>query len=335
MITDMRSLFSLFVMLALLAAPARAFHTARMGLDSADAAQLMMTANPPLPMMRMSPGTWKLTLQPAYFSGSPIQVEDADPGTVTSGDFNGFGGGVGFSYAWSERWGAYVIAQGAASSGNFSFGRFDNCAGDCFSFTVSNVKSSFNIAMFGIMHQVLPGDDDKRLSLQAFTGPMITRTKTSQTFVAVTGVIGSAPDDDFDMELDDFQFGWHAGAQAGYNLGKKFKINPYLLAAFPLGDSCATYDVPAIRATNPNGNPLSSQSDLACGGSVDNSPPATPRSVEVGLDEFEFTGGINLIYKPWGLTVNLTAPFLKKIDSDEGADIFLLTFSLPFGNFLK
>jgi len=300
-----------------------------MGLDSVDTAQLIMIANPPLPMLRMSPGSWKLAVQPAYFTGSPVQAEGSNPGTVTSGDFDGFGGGLGFSYAWSERWGVYFIGQGAASNGDFRFGLFDNCTTDCFSFTVSNVKSSFNIAMFGLMHQVIPGDE-KKLSLQVFSGPMITRTQTRQTFVATSG---STVNDDFDMELDNFQFGFHAGAQAGINLGKKFKLNPYLLAGFPFGGSCAEYDVPTIRVLSPN-DPLSSQSDLECGGSVTGAAANPPRNVEVGLTGFEFTGGINLIYKPWGLTVNLTAPFLKKLDA-EGADILLLTFSLPFGNYLK
>lgn len=182
--------------------------------------------------------------------------------------------------------------------------------------------------LFGIMYQAMPGDNDK-MSLQVFSGPVITRTQTSQTFVATSG---GMIDDDFDMKLDNFQFGLHAGAQVGYNLGKYFKINPYLLTAIPFGDSCAKYDV-TIRKESPT-DPLSSQSDIDCGGTEDGSTPSRARHVQIGLQGLEFSGGINLIYKPWGLTVNLTAPFLKKLDT-ESTDIFLLTFSLPFGNYPK
>lgn len=87
----MRIAVALLALLSLTTAPLHAFHTASQGITSVEDAQFLMATNPPLPMLHLRKGTWKVVLQPAYFTGEPLEAEGGDPGTETHGEFDGVG----------------------------------------------------------------------------------------------------------------------------------------------------------------------------------------------------------------------------------------------------
>lgn len=315
--------------LTLAAHPAAAFHTASQGIDAAVAAQKAMTGNPPLPMLRWKQGTWKVTLKPALFSGEPESNPQSAASFTTTGDFKGWGGGVGASYAFRDRWGVYVWGLGAkVNEADFAFTEYANCGGGgCTDTRATGVTSSFTLMSVGVVRQFF-GEVDGGFSLPVFAGPALSRAKISQTIkITQAGTV----QDDFDMEVDGTQFGFLVGTQAGFDLGKAFRVNPFAMAIVPLGDACATYDVTAIR-TNGSENTASTPE---CGGMTATPPRAatTTRQIEIADGDVQASLGINVEYVPWGVAFNITAPFLK--DALGGGNVALLTLSWSFGDYVR
>ena len=105
-----RLVLAAVALLTVLRAPATAQLDS--GLAGVWTAQGLLAANPPLPMLRYSPGAWRVTLAPAYFFGEPAS-DSAGAGHTVSGRISGGGAGASASYAFAERWGVYVWMLGS------------------------------------------------------------------------------------------------------------------------------------------------------------------------------------------------------------------------------
>jgi len=78
-------------------------------------------------------------------------------------------------------------------------------------------------------------------------------------------------------------------------------------------------------------SPGSSSSGGGSGSSVSSSD-----NPKIGLIASVLTLGLNVIYIPWGLSINLTAPFIDPFLGEEiNPEITMLTFSWSFGDYAK
>lgn len=300
------------VLLALSLAASPASALVGDGFSGAWKAEGTHAANPPLPLLRFEPGAWRVKVAPAYYFGKPT-YEPA--GFTTSGRFSGLGVGVAASYAFTSRWGAYFWMLGSRGTGNVTY--TPKAGSGQWLTELSGLKTGTELISAGAMFQLLA--DDSKYSLPVFAGPVMARVSGKQTLrrFDATGALR----DDFDVSLDHAHFGVAAGAQAAVPLGKRFELNPFLLAATYFTDACDTYSV--TRQGVDSGAGMSSISSRSCGGT---------RRLESGDEGVVAAGGVNLSYVPWNFSVSLTAPFLASVISDEDADVTLLTFSWSFGS---
>lgn len=302
---------------ALAAAAPRAEALLDVGLSGVWKAQTTMAANPPLPMLRNRAGSWQVTLQPAWYSGSP-GLNSTDAQLYSSGgSFKGAGGGGCLSYAFTDRWGAYVWALGSTSKGDATVTPQSTCS-NCSSFSFPSVQASYQLLSAGAVWQAIGGKEGE-FSMPVFAGAIVSHTSSLQT---VRSTFSGSLLDDYDMRIEDTTPGFGIGVQAGIPMGKKWELNPFVLGAVFAGDGCANYIVTRQGADNG----LSRVSSKSCSGF---------RQLHVGEDPLGLALGINLAYQPWHLSVNITAPFLVDIISkeiySEHATVRLLTFSWHYG----
>lgn len=302
--------------LSLHARTAQAFHSADFGIQSAAAANKFMAANPPLPMLRYPAGKFRLSLQPTFFSGR----RDNPQIRGQSGNFRGYGGGIGASYAFADRWGAYAWGIGSALTGDFK-----NTAAD-FVTQVKGVRATFMTASLGVVYQAL-GRTDGGFSLPVFAGPTVTYARFAQTVVDGPITDPSTINVDFDMESSQVYPGVLAGMQAGIPLGKSLAINPFFIGAWAIGPECRPYRVRQLRR---DVSGLSNQGSPACG-EISLDIQANKRFIE--FPRTTLAGGINLSYRPWGLSLNATAPFLARLlAQSENTPMSLVTATFSFGS---
>lgn len=124
-------------------------------------------------------------------------------------------------------------------------------------------------------------------------------------------------------------YGVLAGLQANIPVGKKFALNPFLLAMPSTADtnkgdainsSHIRLDRPITVGTSGGTQVSTSQTDFI---------RAIPR----------FSMGLNAVYRPWGISANLTASLFTALTNKslelQGNKILKLQLSKSFGNFPK
>lgn len=307
-----RLVLAVVASLALLRAPAVAQLDS--GLAGVWTAQGLMAANPPLPMLRYSPGAWRVTLAPAYFFGEPAS-DSSGPGHSVSGRISGGGAGASASYAFAERWGVYVWMLGSAAKGRVEAQPRPTCA-TCARVKLDSIASSYQLLTAGAVYQAA-GETSGGFTLPIFAGPLLSRSSSRQTVTRFDQTATLL--DDFDMEVEDLSLGLALGAQAGIPVGRGFELNPFVMTGVFFRGDCRSYDV-TRQGTNGG---YSSTSDSGCSGA---------RHIRAGEDRLLATGGLNVMYNPWNLSLNATAPFLGRLIAGEDAKITLLTLSWSFGN---
>ncbi len=310
----MRRIAAVSIWLALSGAPMPARAFLGTGLNGVWNAQNHLAANPPLPMLRYEEGTWRLNLQPAYFYGRPGIGEASQALYEADGSFKGFAAGACLSYAFAPRWGAYAWALGSASGGDTVITPRAACV-NCGRYEFDGVRSRSALFSAGLVRQFW-GGEGSRLSVPVFFGPLLSHSSSKQSVRRV--YLGSVIDD-FDMEISDLSLGLGAGAQAALRLGKGFELVPFLLGGVFFTDACRPYRVTRQGADSG----LSAFSENACSGDG-------ARRLAIGEDPFVFAGGVNLGYEPWGLSLNLTAPFLSRLLEPTNAEVPLLSLSWGF-----
>lgn len=284
------------------------------GLAGVWTAQGLMAANPPLPMLRYSQGAWRVSLAPAYFFGEPASGSSG-AGHSVSGRISGGGAGASVSYAFAERWGAYVWLLGSSAKGHVDAQPQPNCP-SCARVKLDSIASSYQLLTAGAVYQAA-GDTSEGFTLPVFAGPLLSRSSSRQT-VTRFGQTATLLDD-FDMEVEDLSLGLALGAQAGIPVGRGFELNPFVMAGVFFRGDCRGYDV---TRQGLNGG-FSSTSDSGCSGA---------RQIRAGEDRLIATGGLNVLYTPWSVSLNATAPFLGRLIAGEDAKITLLTLSWSFGS---
>jgi hypothetical protein len=299
-------------LLAVLRAPAVAQLDS--GLAGVWTAQGLLAANPPLPMLRYSPGAWRVSLAPAYFFGEPAS-DSSGAGHSVSGRISGAGSGASASYAFAERWGAYVWMLGSSAKGHVDARPRPSCP-SCARVKLDSIASSYQLLTAGAIYQAA-GDTTEGFALPVFAGPLLSRSISRQTVTRFDQAETLL--DDFDMEVEDLSLGLALGAQAGVPVGRGFELNPFVMAGVFFRGDCRGYDV-TRQGTNGG---FSSTSDSDCSGA---------RQIRAGEDRLIATGGLNVLYTPWGVSLNATAPFLGRLIAGEDAEITLLTLSWSFGS---
>jgi len=303
----------LLVVLGLAGVPARATHEFSFGLNAAAAANGKLAANPPLPMLYYGKGERKFTVQPYVFNGK--LDDEPSGGGVNSGEFKGWGAGGSWSHAFADGWGVYVFGMGSSvSSDRMRFDLQNPSPGQVGS-DVSNVSASFQLLNVGIVRQFYRREGG-RFTLPVFAGPLLVRAKFSQAareLNAQTGAVIS----DFDIEGDGTSLGFMAGVQAGIDVGDFFKLNPFLIVG--AASSSVPYTVMDVRE------------DVTAQQSSESMLPRARRGDPMEVTSGFGSIGMNLVYRPWGLSLNLTSPFLNL--SSEKITLFSLAWS--FGNYRK
>ena len=170
------------------------------------------------------------------------------------------------------------------------------------------------------------GNKEGGFTLPVFAGPMITRIKFNQTVTKSYGQIANQPlsgqvHTDFDMDGNQFVPGFMAGVQAGIPLGKYFKAVPYAMAGF-LFQEDLSYTLGTVRTDRES-------SGMGMLVRVRNGD-------KMQIERKIGTIGLNLVFKPWGLSLNLTGPILTKaLLGKKDLEITQFSLSYSFGKYEK
>ncbi|MBI2071171.1 MAG: hypothetical protein HYT79_11285 [Elusimicrobia bacterium] len=310
------------------------FHEAGLGIEASHFTNRLLMTNPPLPMLYYKKGSYRISVQPNFITGD---LDVSDSLAQDTGDFEGFGGAASLSYAFADRWGLFLWGLGNALSGNFkhnvpSCGARGICTVD-----MKNTDASLVAVSGGLVYQLF-GGTDSGFSLPLFAGPSFMQAKFSQNILNSDTTSGIR--EDFDMEASPTFSGFFVGAQAGIDIGKNLKLNPFFILGKTLGDECRSFNVTTIRVAGPGTSSdldLANESTPECGGTTGTPPRARTRSRFMGYDQSLSGAGLNIVFKPWGLSANITAPILKSGLAKENRDPEVTTFSISwsFGNYVK
>lgn len=310
-----------------LAGPAHATHEFSFALDAAATANNLLIADPPLPMLYYHKGMYKAGIKPYIFSGEQDFINSSPLGGAfrQTMKFDGYGGGASVSYAFAEKWGFYVFSVGSTMKGtepflltgegtnNPQFGHVE----------IRGAKASFTMLSLGMVRQFF-GEEDGKFVLPVFAGPIAVYANFSQTqFERYSTQSGGATHTDFDMSGDQIFPGIMLGVQSSFNFNKYFQINPFLIGGSLFSDKM-DFDVTNIRVdTQSATNPQSTLARIKAGEKIKISPKFV-------------TIGINLVYRPWGLSFNVTSPIVKKVLlGAENLDVTQFSLSYAFGNYGK
>jgi len=267
-------------------------------------------------MLRWRKGDSQLTLKPYVFSGEQ-DFEDNMGGLSTriAGEFKGWGAGGSYSRGLGERWAIYGFAIGTVvSDGNFAISK---PGGE--TLKILDGKSSFQLVSVGFSRKYY-ATGEKGFTLPVFFGVLLQRVRFEQRVQEFRDPgAGGALYADFDMNATALFPGVMAGAQAGFDLGERFQLNPFFVA----GATSLNFDYTNANIRVNTGAARSTLDKGLSGGEY---------TLESG---FFVSGGMNLVYRPWGLAVNVTAPIVKKLllAATEDVDIAMFSVSKSFGSY--
>ena len=343
-----------FVLLAVVP-PASANHGTRQivtPLTTAEAALSTLYANPPLPMTAFKAGNYKLTVMLDYFG---VQTPAGDgssesPSDISKGSgLQGFGVAVLYDHAifnWGSLYGLFMGARLGA-------GRIEGRASDNFRNSPSNMKAdtvlqsadsagSSSLALSVGANARLVGDSPDGFTLGAFAGPIIYMTQGSGM---ATFLNNSTPADSNAICVETIagyncikrsykgsatSYGMLAGLQANIPVGKKFALNPFLLA------------MPSTANTSKGDNAMNSphmrlDRPITVGTSGGTQVSTTQTDFIRAIPRFSM--GLNAIYRPWEISANLTASLFTELTNKtmelQGNKILKLQISKSFGSFPK
>ncbi|MBT3586759.1 MAG: hypothetical protein HN509_17745 [Halobacteriovoraceae bacterium] len=273
----------------------------------------ILLSNPPLPMLKVKEKTWKLAIQPTYYTGDSNFVGDVEK-------FKGQALAANFSKGLSKRWGWYSSLSANRFTTDIQFGGSLTTRD-----SLNDVKVNFLTTGGGLFFQVLEQDGwIPSWTIQA--GPFIKWVQMSQN-VKKTNINSNENLIDYDMESSNFFGGLLIGGQIGWDVGENFAFNPFAFLQLPLTEECRSYKVKTIRA--------GSFSDTQTG-TCEGTPIGSAGEGKIDYSNFQISGGINIIYKPWDLSVNISAPFIRfAVEEGTDQDSTIITFSKSFGNYRK
>lgn len=293
-----------------------AMHDLSSGIDAAAVANNALLSNPPLPMLYYSRGDYRVSIAPFVFSGTLERVDSSS--TKGSGDFDGWGGGGTVSVGLGRKWGIYGLVAGSNAEGDFSYHDPATGAGNKVS-EISDMDATYLNASLGVVYQFF-GDKEGGFSLPVFFGPLLSMSSVKQRY-RDRNRSTFALETDADLEVNLTNPGYFVGAQASLPVGKYFRLNPFVIYGAN-SKSDVSPEIATVRLETPGAEPRYLQ---------------RIRSGEkIGIPNKFAAIGINLFFKPWGLSMNLTAPLVRKaILEDEDAKMTLLTLSWSFGHYIK
>jgi len=303
-----------------IASPSRALNLLDLGLAAAGRANGLLITNPPLPMLYMGSNTNKFTIQPYTFSGD-VDLNRGEADGVFSGDFEGKAAGIAASFGFSRRWGFYTMALASFLDGNFAKdpGPKENLLqrGE-----IIGAEATYAFASMGLMFRYF-NKNDEGFTLSTFLGPAALQVKLEER-IKLTFKSGGVYD--YEIEADEILPGGMFGIQAGINLGRYFRLNPFAVAAaFPAGVISYT-ETGIVHEDTRTGQ--DSTFGFSSSGDINSATEIEAQQISAG-------GGINLLFKPLGLSLNITAPFAKHWYQGGGIFPTMATLSWSFGNYSK
>lgn len=341
------------LMLAAGAAPSWANHgTRQIGtpLTTAEAALSSLYANPPLPMTSFKSGDYKLTVMLDYFG---VQTPAGDgssnsPSDISKGSgLQGFGGAVLYDHAvldWGSLYGLFMGARlGPGRINGSASSSFRNSSANEQADTVfqrADSQGSTSLAFSVGANARVVGESPDEFTLGAFMGPIVYMTQGKGSAVFLNNQTAADSSDcaesfagyncvkrNYDARAT--TFGLLAGLQANIPVGKAFAVNPFFIALPStalseeggfIDSDHVKLDQPIKVGTSAGTNVFTSQTDY-----VRAIPP--------------FSLGLNLAYRPWSLTANVTGSIFtmltNKVLELQGNKIVKLQISKSFGSFPK
>lgn len=291
------------------------------GIDAAALTIQYMMADPPLPHNDSEMGKMRASIKPGYITGDTEANYDYGGGNTANqaGSVNGFSiGGVG-SYTWSAKWSSYAWLVGTRISGDFDTKQNGEATA---SIRTRDVDVTFFNLSFGMNYQIRQKSSDTA-GISVFFGPYFPYFNTSQRY------INDGSGFDGELESNELFAGLLVGVQLDMDLAENWRLGPFIILGDtfgsndffnPFGDTgeCKSFEATAIRSGS-----------LASGGfgEVD-----CGNRQEFLYDTMIGGMGLNLGYKPWGLSANIFSPFLNQLIlklfyEDEEPDLFYLSFT--------
>lgn len=317
------------VFISLLSFDSQAAHLPGQPFTAADVAlnaNNILVANPPLPMLRYKQGEYKITVQPGYFWGdidatgrdSMQQQSGANTLTHRSGSFRGWSLGTNASYSFADRWGVYFYINGVSLSGDFKDSGPEAGNPSRGVKEIRDASASYIVMSPGIVYQFF---SERKYTMPVFVGPMFTRVQMSQRIVD-TPQAGTG--NDYDLEGSELLKGVLIGAHTAIDY-KFLRFNPFVIYGHSMDDSIGLQ----VKNTRLNGGAANGYLSM-------NDYVALSRT----LNNPSFLGvGMNLVYLPWNLSVNVTSPILGAqgdvLRTMKGYGQTTLSASWSFGNFDK
>lgn len=266
-------------------------------------------------MLHYKKGEYQVAVKPYLFNGDFSNPNQADGGT---GKYDGWGGAATYSRGLADKWGWYVYSIYTRLYGGFKFGDGPGDPGTVF---LDSNDTSFAMLSPGLVYEFF-GDKENGFSLPVFLGPSVNRISSTQHVRQFnTRKDGGGAISDFEMDMESLSPGLFGGIQAGFNVNRHIQLNPYVIMAGFFGG-----DFDSRTLNTRFNNPPAAGSPSVMG--------TSPQS-----DNGAFiTGGINLTYRPWGLSFNITSPFLKqgiKFGNDYSGSVSHYSVTWAFGNYRK
>lgn len=284
-------------------------------------------ADPPLPLTNYEAGQQQLTVMPAYISVKTAVNQDfekdGDIGVRWDGeDLNGWAGSVGLGRALSSRWQIHGYFAGVRLDGKLKGGApgenapasfqdqpIDSLDGPIQSYT-ANLSVGYDIL----------GGRKRSWSLPLFVGWFYTRTESETSWISdgrgnAIFPVGSHIEGDV-MGTSDIS-GPSVGFDLAKNFGKVFKFSFFVL-----------YDIPMVNDGSVK---------VAVKKSNNSTVPAGYTETNSETSEIDPSIGVNLMYQPWGLGLNLSglisSHYMPELYNGLKMTRFSLTWS--FDNFKK
>lgn len=279
-------------------------------------------ANTPLPMLFLRKGDRRFTLQPTYFKSTTSgQLGDQNKSTSGDSEFKGGGGAVGAAWSFADRWGLHFSLTGARSTGESDI---TDAQSAVLRARITDADATFMFAHLALARQFF-GKKEGGFSAVLFAGPTFIRARVVQSVQRFrNGVLA----EDYDMDAVANAPGVMGGLELSIPLGRYFRLNPFIV----YGTSYKEMDLTKTKTRLDTGAFPNCDFNISGDCRTPTSGTFKPATTSDNLG----APGLNLFFKPLGLAVNLTAPLWTKNEgSIHGVDIFTVSVSYSFGNFVR
>lgn len=299
-------------------------------VNAAAASMNLLFASPPLPMLDNQEDTYQVSIMPYTFDGKLDRDESDSDGcesncgsdsfSVRSGEFDGFGLGLGYTRSLNERWSFYGLLMGARMTGDFSrtgepLGNTSEPVSD-----VTDVTASYLMLSPSFVYH-FTRKEGSRFAWTLFGGPTLTHASVDGHVRESEGAAdGGDLLSEFDMEASKVMPGLLVGVQVGIDLPKGFRVIPFFILGGSFGDTTPKVS----NITTDNGSEV-----------LDSIEQGQTFPIGTGGGNF----GAHLVYRPWGLSVNFTTfirrtPLFVEYDG-KGVELTQVSLAWSFGNHKK